>query len=380
MEFDYFTRVVYSVALIFGLTALVGCSEDGRSSGAQITVTQEPTVETFEWKMVTSWPKNLPGLGIAPENLANHVDKMSAGRLKIKVYGAGELVQALEVFDTVSNGAAEMGHTAAYYWQGKVPEAAFFATVPFGMNAMEMNSWIHHGGGLELWRELYEPFNLIPFAAGNSGVQMAGWFNKEINSLEDFQGLKMRIPGLGGKVFGDVGGVPDNLPGPEIYTSLQTGVIDATEWVGPVNDLAFALYDIADFYYYPGWHEPGTTLELLVNRTAWESLPEDLQHIVTVATRAVNHDMLDSYTADNYVALQTLLNDHKVDLRKLPEDVLKSLYVESMNTMRNFADPNDELAQRIVDSYIGFMENVRQYNEITEIAYNEARAVGKSED
>jgi len=273
-----------------------------------------------------------------------------------------------------------VGHTAAYYWQGKVPEAAFFATVPFGMNAMEMNSWIHHGGGLELWRELYEPFNLIPFAAGNSGVQMAGWFNKEINSLEDFQGLKMRIPGLGGKVFGDVGGVPDNLPGPEIYTSLQTGVIDATEWVGPVNDLAFALYDIADFYYYPGWHEPGTTLELLVNRTAWESLPEDLQHIVTVATRAVNHDMLDSYTADNYVALQTLLNDHKVDLRKLPEDVLKSLYVESMNTMRNFADPNDELAQRIVDSYIGFMENVRQYNEITEIAYNEARAVGKSED
>lgn len=380
MDLDYFTRVVYSVALIFGLTALVGCSEDGRSSGAQITVTQEPTVETFEWKMVTSWPKNLPGLGIAPENLANHVDKMSAGRLKIKVYGAGELVQALEVFDTVSNGAAEMGHTAAYYWQGKVPEAAFFATVPFGMNAMEMNSWIHHGGGLELWRELYEPFNLIPFAAGNSGVQMAGWFNKEINSLEDFQGLKMRIPGLGGKVFGDVGGVPDNLPGPEIYTSLQTGVIDATEWVGPVNDLAFALYDIADFYYYPGWHEPGTTLELLVNRTAWESLPEDLQHIVTVATRAVNHDMLDSYTADNYVALQTLLNDHKVDLRKLPEDVLKSLYVESMNTMRNFADPNDELAQRIVDSYIGFMENVRQYNEITEIAYNEARAVGKSED
>ena len=369
-------RFVFRCMALAATLVLTACVPESQVESTPIASADSAVAESFEWKMVTSWPKNLPGLGIAPERIALLVDEMSAGRLQIKVYGAGELVQGHEVFDTVSNGAAEMGHTAAYYWQGKIPVAAFFTTVPFGMNAMEMNAWIHHGGGLALWRELYEPFNLVPFAAGNSGVQMAGWFNKEINSLEDLQGLKMRIPGLGGQVLSQVGGVPDNLPGPEIYTSLQTGVIDATEWVGPVNDLAFALYDIAEYYYYPGWHEPGATLELIVNKEAWDALPTDLQKIVEVATRAVNHDTLDSFTAENYKALQTLLNEHQVQLRKLPDDVIQSLYVESMAVMRGFVDGDDELGQRIVKSYIEFMENVRQYNEVSEIAYNEARVVG----
>ena len=201
------------------------------------------------------------------------------------MYGAGELVPAFEVFDAVSRGTAEMGHGAAYYWKGKSEAAQFFAAVPFGMNAQEMNAWFYYGGGLELWREIYAPFGLMPAPAGNTGVQMGGWFNKEINRLDDLKGLKMRIPGLGGEVLRRAGGTPVNLPGGEIFTALQTGAIDATEWVGPYNDLAFGLHKAAKYYYYPGWHEPGTTLEAIVNKQAFDALPKDLQSIVRMPAR-----------------------------------------------------------------------------------------------
>ena len=213
-----------------------------------------------KWKMVTTWPKNFPGLGTGAENLATLIGEMSAGRIEITVYGANELVPAFEVFDAVSQGTAEMGHGAAYYWKGKSEAAQFFATVPFGLTAQEQNGWFYYGGGLELWTELYAEFGLVPAPAGNTGVQMGGWFNKEINSVSDLEGLKMRIPGLGGEVLKRAGGTPVSLPGGELFTSLQSGAIDATEWVGPYNDLAFGLYKAAKYYYYPGWHEPGTTL------------------------------------------------------------------------------------------------------------------------
>ena len=190
---------------------------------------------------------------------------------------AGELVPAFEVFDAVSSGTAEMGHGAAYYWKGKSEAAQFFASVPFGMNAQELAAWFYYGDGLSLWREVYEPFGLIPAPAGNTGVQMGGWFNKEINGLADLEGLKMRIPGLGGEVLRRAGGTPVNLPGGEIFTALQTGSIDATEWVGPYNDLAFGLHQVARYYYYPGWHEPGTCLEAMFNAEAFAALPEDLR-------------------------------------------------------------------------------------------------------
>ena len=278
--------------------------------------------QTYQWKLVTTWPKNFPGLGLAPENFAKNVERMSNGRLKIKVYGAGQMVPALEVFDAVSQGTAEIGHGAAYYWKGKIPASVFFTSVPFGLNAQEMNAWLHYGGGLELWREVYEPFNLIPFAAGNTGVQMAGWFNREIKSMEDIRGLRMRIPGLGGEVISRAGGLAVNIPGGELYTSMQTGVIDATEWVGPYNDLAFGFHQVAKYYYYPGWHEPGPTLELIINKQAYEGLPEDLQAIVEVAARAANQDMLDEYTARNNSALVELVETHGVQVKKLPDDVI----------------------------------------------------------
>lgn len=357
-------------AVFVGLVLML--SACGEPTPTQAVAAAPAEERTFRWKLVTTWPKNLPALGTAPEHLAQMVDVMSRGRLKIKVYGAGELVPAFGVFDAVSQGTAQMGHGAAYYWRGKIPIAAMFTTVPFGLNAQEMNGWLHYGGGLELWRELYEPFDLIPMAAGNSGVQMAGWFNREINSLADIQGLKMRIPGLGGEVFQRAGGVAVVIPGGELFTALQTGVIDATEWVGPYNDLALGLHEIAKYYYYPGWHEPGATLEAIVNRSAWEELPDDLKMILETAARAVNQDMLDEFTARNNMALKTLIDDHGVELRRLPDDVLARFKELSAEVVAEVAG-SDELARRIHDSYMQFRSDVMNYHRISEQAYINAR-------
>ena len=357
-------------ALALAVAALAGCSAKESAPPAAAPVASAPGVE---WKLVTTWPKNLPALGTAPEKLAELVGAMSGGRFSIDVYAAGELVPALEVFDAVSRGSAQMGHGAAYYWRGKVPMAAFFTTVPFGMTAQEMNGWLRYGGGLELWRELYAPFGLVPFPAGNSGVQMAGWFNRPINSLADLAGLKMRIPGLGGEVFGRAGGTAVTLPGGEIFTALQTGVVDAAEWVSPYNDLAFGLQEIARFYYYPGWHEPGATLEAIVNAEAWAALPDDLRAMLETACRAVNQDVLDEFTARNAAALRTLVDEHGVAVRRLPDDVLTRLQELSAEVLREQAG-DDPLGQRILTSYQTFLDDVRGYHAQSEQAYLNARA------
>ncbi len=356
---------VSGLALAAGATA---CSQQAADC--------EPGVatpgETFEWNLATSWPPGLPGLGVGVENLASRIQKASNGRLKIKVFASGELVPALEVLDAVSRGTVQMGHDSAYYHRGKIPAAQYFTAIPYGHTVHEINAWMYYGGGLELWRELYEPLNVIPFPAGNTGVQMAGWFNKEINSLEDLQGLKMRIPGLGGEVLKRAGGVPVSMAGSEIYTAMQTGVIDATEWVGPYNDLAMGLQDVARYYYYPGWHEPGPTLEAIVNKAAWDSLPEDLQRMVEVAAAAANEDLLSEFTARNASALKTLLSKHNVELRRLPDDVLAKLKVESEAVVVE-ATGDSDLARRIRESYGRFLSDVREYHAISEQAYINAR-------
>jgi TRAP-type mannitol/chloroaromatic compound transport system substrate-binding protein len=348
---------------------LAGCSG---GQGEQTAAAQPTYEQTFRWKLITTWPKNLPGLGTAPERMAELVRAMSNGRLDIRVYGDGELVPAFEVYDAVSRGTAQMGHGAAYYWRGKLPVAAMFSTVPFGMTAQEMNGWLRYGGGMELWRELYAPFGLVPLASGNTGVQMAGWFNKEINSVSDLQGLKMRIPGLGGEVLKRAGGTPITLPGSEVFTALQTGVIDATEWVGPYNDLALGLHTAARYYYYPGWHEPGPTLEAIVNREAFESLPPDLRTMLEVAAQAITDDMLSEFTARNSVALDKLVNEHGVELRALPADVLARLRDASKAVVADVAKET-ELAARIHTSYMAVLERVRAYDAIAEQAYLNAR-------
>jgi TRAP-type mannitol/chloroaromatic compound transport system substrate-binding protein len=365
-----FVFVCSSVLLLSGLS---GC--DAAGSGA-VTVPQDALnldkTQLFRWKLVTTWPKNMPGLGLAPERFADSLRKMSDGRLDIKVYGAGELVGAFEVFDAVSQGTAQLGHGASYYWRGKIPVAAMFSTVPFGMTAQEMNGWLHYGGGLELWQEAYRPFGLIPLAAGNTGVQMAVWFNKEIDSIEDLQGLKMRIPGLGGEVLERAGGTAVSMPGSDVFTSLQTGVIDATEWVGPYNDRALGLHTVARYYYYPGWHEPGATTEVIINAEAWQSLPADLQAMVTAAARAVNDDLLSEFTIRNAQALKVLIEEHDVQLRRLPDDVLARLKEVAAEVVAEIAE-SDEFARRVHASYTEHLELMSRYHEITEKAYINAR-------
>ncbi len=351
------------------LPILAGCGETGQEIAAQ------HSGQMVSWKLVTAWPKNFPGLGSAPEELARRIEAMSAGRFRIRVYGAGELVPALEVFDAVSQGTAEIGHSAAYYWKGKIPAAQFFATVPFGFTAQEINSWLHYGGGLELFREIYEPFDLVPMAGGNTGVQMAGWFNREIRSLDDIRGLRMRIPGLAGEVFNRLGGVAVTLPAAEIYTAMQTGVVDATEWVGPYNDLALGLHEVARYCYYPGWHEPGTSLELVVNKQAYESLPEDLRAILKTAARAVNQDMLDEYTARNSDALQQLVKKHGVEFRRLPDDVLDGLRRVSREVVAEIA-AEDPAAGRVYKSFSAFLQKVSAYHRLSEQAYIGIREPG----
>jgi TRAP-type mannitol/chloroaromatic compound transport system substrate-binding protein len=348
--------------------ALTGCSRE--QAGTQAT--QGAPVETIEWKMVTTWPKNFPGLGVGAENLARLIGEMSGGRLQVKVYGAGELVPALEIFDAVSRGTAEMGHGAAYYWKGKSEAFQFFSTVPFGLTADEMDGWLFYGGGMELWREAYEPFNLIPAAAGNTGVQMAGWFNREINALDDLKGLKMRIPGLGGEVLRRAGGTPVNLPGGELFTAMQSGAIDATEWVGPYNDLAFGLHKVAKHYYYPGWHEPGTTLEAIINKGAFDALPADLQSIVMNACRVVNHDMLAEYTARNNDALETLMSEHGVDVRRLPDSVLVELRGLADQVVGEIAEA-DAFAARVFESFSAFRQKVIAWHDISDRSYLNSR-------
>ncbi len=356
------------LALVAALVVVVAMWATERASTAQDELgtadgSSGGPKQVFHWKIVTTWPKNFPGLGSAAENFATMIDEMSDGRLTARVYGAGEMVPAFEVFDAVSQQVADAGHGAAYYWKGKVPSSVFFTAVPFGMNAQEMNGWLYRGGGLELYREAYAPFNLIPMVGGSTGTQMAGWFNKEINSVEDLKGLKMRIPGLAGEVFTKVGGVSVRIPGGELYTSLQTGVIDAAEWVGPYNDLAMGLYEVAEYYYYPGWHEPGAMLEFIVNRQSFEALPKDLQAMVVTATKASNQMMLDEFTARNNAALRQLIDDHGVKLRRLPDDVLLALAKASEEAMEDLV-ASDPMSAKVYASYKTFYDGVRAYHHI----------------
>ncbi|MBN2866719.1 MAG: TRAP transporter substrate-binding protein [Thiotrichales bacterium] len=351
-------------------TALTACGKDE----APVQVTSAAPQKTYEWKMVTTWPKNFPGLGTGANKIAELITEMSGGRINVKVYGAGELVGAFEVFDAVSRGNAQLGHAGAYYWKGKIPSAAFFSSVPFGLTANEMNAWLYYGGGMELWEEAYKPFGLIPNPGGNSGTQMGGWFNKEINSVEDLKGLKMRIPGLGGEVLKRAGGIPVTLPGGELFPSMQSGALDATEWVGPYNDLAFGFYKVAKYYYTPGWHEPGTTMECMINEAAFNELPADLQSIVRNAIKVANGDMLAEYTARNQQALQTLINKHGVELRNFPDSVLKELKTISEQVVEEEAK-NDALSAKVWASQKAFRDQVVKWTEVSEFAYVRARGL-----
>ncbi len=353
--------LIQGLGLGAAAAATAACSRQAAETGTT------DRSQRFQWKLITTWPPNFPGLGTGAVEFARRIEACSGGRLSIRVFGDGEFVPAFEVFDAVAKGTAEMGHGASYYWKGKIAAAPFFCAVPFGLTAQEMNAWLYHGGGLELWQEAYAPFGLLPMPCGNSGCQMGGWFRHEIHSVADLQGLKMRMPGLGGEVLARAGGTPVTLPGSEIFTALQTGAIDATEWVGPYNDLAFGFYKAAKFYYYPGWHEPGSTLEMIVNRQAFDSLPEDLQEIVRTCAAAINDRMLAEFTARNAEALQALVGQHGVELRPYPADVLARLQELSLAVLEEAAE-RDALFARVLESLRAFRRRMDPYLAVAERA------------
>ena len=346
---------------LFLALLLSGCGADdpvaGDSAGAD-------SGRIYRWKMVTTWPANFPVFQEAPEMFAENIRVMSNGRLDIKVFAGSELVPALQVFDAVSQGAVEMGHGSAYYWAGKVPAAQFFSTVPFGMEQKGVEAWLYHGGGLELWNELYEPFNVIALPIGNTGVQMGGWFNKKIETIADLKGLRMRIPGLGGKVLDRAGGNPILMSAGEVYTALERGTIDATEWVGPLHDLRLGLNRAAKYYYYPGWHEPGTELELLINKTRWDSLPADLQSIVRQAAVATSTWTYSAMEYHNSQSLKELSMKKNVQVVPFPPDVLQELRAITAQTLADEAARDPEF-KRVYEAYMSFRDTYHPWHLLT---------------
>ena len=327
-----------------------------------------------KWRMQTTWPKNFPGLGTGANKLGEFITKASEGKLTVEVYGAKEIVPAFETMDAVSSGTLEMGHGAPYYWKGKVPASQFIASIPFGLNVGEQNSWLQFGGGQELADKVYRQLGCKFFASGNTGVQMGGWFNKDINTLEDYKGLKMRIPGLGGEVVKAAGGIVVNLPGGEIPPALASGAIDATEWVGPYNDLAFGLYKSAKKYYYPGWHEPATLLDNFINLEAWEGLSGDLKAVVQAANAYANSYVLNEYIANNNASLETLVKKHGVQVKKFPDEVLNGLGALSGQVIGDLAS-KDALSSEVLKSIVKFRTGSIAFAKVSEQAFYNARVL-----
>lgn len=323
------------------------------------------TKRKYRWKMTTTWPPNFPLLGDSTHLFARLVSEMSDGQLEIQVFAAGELVPALQSFDAVRSGAAQAGSGVAYYWAGKIPAAPLFTAVPFGMNAQQFNAWMEFGGGQQLWEQLYEPFGLVPMLAGNTGVQMGGWFNREINSISDFRGLKMRIPGLGGRVLKKAGGTPVLLAGSEIYLGLERGVIDAAEWIGPFHDYMMGFHRIARYYYGPGWQEPGPALELIFNKKAYEELPSNLKIILQTAAARINKSMLSEFETKNALYLNKLVEEQKVQVRFFSPEILRQLRGFSVAVLDEMAE-KDAPTKKIIDSYRQFHLTLKNWSGLSE--------------
>ena len=318
--------------------------------------------DRIEWRMATAWPKGAPGVGVNAQRLADRIGAMSGGRLTVKLYGAGELVPPFEVFDAVSQGqVCEMGHGSPYYWQGKNPVFHYFTGVPFGLMAPEMAGWLQFGGGQALWDEAYAPFGVQPFYAGSSGVQAGGWLNREINTLDDLKGLRMRIAGLGGEVMRRLGVSVVLTPPGEIFSSMQNRTIDAAEWVGPWNDMAFGLDRVAKYYYLPAFHEAGPALELLVNKEKFSALPADLQDIVRGAAMASAAEALADFTFHNIEAFARLTAEGGPELREWPEPVTAALARVSGEVLAELA-ASSELAGRVAASHDAYLAKARQWS------------------
>ncbi|MGQ4646517.1 TRAP transporter substrate-binding protein DctP [Lyngbya aestuarii] len=356
-------QILGSAAVSAASAAVLGACNQARTGPA----TQANSQPNVRWRMATSWPKSLDTIFGGADTVCKRVSEMTNGRFTITPFAAGEIVPGLEVLDAVQQGTVQCGHTASYYYIGKNPALAFGTSMPFGLNAQQQNAWLYHGGGLEAMQQLYADFGVINFPAGNTGTQMGGWFKREIKSVADLQGLKMRIPGLGGKVMSRLGVNAQNLPGGEIFLALERGAIDATEWVGPYDDEKLGLNKAAQFYYYPGWWEPGATLEIQVNRSAWEKLPKDYQEIFKTATWDANLNMLSQYEALNREALGRLvaggtkLIPYSTEILQAARKASFDLYEENAGKEAAF--------KQVYDQWQSFREQIYKWNQVNELSF-----------
>jgi len=352
---------------------LKGAAVAGAAAAASTLAAPAIAQGKRELKMVMAWPKNAPGSGTSGQRVADRITALSGGALTVKVYGAGELVPAFQSFDAVSAGDADMYHAAEYYFQGKAKGYNFLTAVPFGMTGTETHAWIRYGGGQELWDELSAGFNVKGFPSHTTGTQMGGWFRKEINTVDDFKGLKMRMPGLGGEVLRALGATPLNLPVGEIYPSLQSGAIDATEWVGPWQDLAFGFYKIAKNYYGPGFHEPGTVASFGINKGLYDSLSKEHQELIAVVIKAEAHEQSAEFNALNQSSLDTLVKKHDVIVRAFPDELMMQAKAAAADVVATMANA-DDITKRIYESYSAFLKDSIQYAPRAELGYMNFRA------
>lgn len=325
------------------------------------------------WRMVTTWPRNFPGLGVGAQRLADRITTASGGRLTIQLFSAGELVPALQSIDAVIDGSAEMSHGAAYYWQNKSVGLSFFTGVPFGMTSRELTAWVRFLGGQEIWDEIYDQFGLQGFLSGDTGTQAGGWFRNELTGLSDIQGLRFRTPGLGGRCWERLGATVTNLAGGEIFQALQSGTLDAAEFVGPYNDLALGFHQIAKNYYFPSFIEPGLATELVVDKAKYQALPADLQAIVRDACQAEYDNVASDFAANDPRALETLVNQHGVQVRVFPDEILEAGAKAAKDILTELRESGDALTKKTAESFIAGLNTVRRKTDGNDALFIAAR-------
>ncbi|MGI9485251.1 MAG: TRAP transporter substrate-binding protein [Geminicoccaceae bacterium] len=330
--------------------------------GAATMTSAAPSIAADKtvWRMVTTWPRNAPGVGVNAQRFADRVNAMSDGRLMIELAAAGELIPAFEALDAVQQGTADLSHSAPFFWLGKSKALNYFGSIPLGLMDSEIAAWLYFGGGMALWEEAMAAFGIKPLFAGSSGISAGGWYRREINDLEDLKGLKLRMAGLGGEVMERLGATPVLTPPSEVFQAMASGAVDAAELIGPWNDMAFGLFEVADHYYLPGFHEVGPTAEILVNQRAWEALTGDIKEIVQAAAKATAFEYNADYRYHNATLLPSLVEEHGVDVRAFPEAVNDAIGKTAMDVLQELGD-GDNLTRRIHSSYLAFLRRADSY-------------------
>lgn len=327
----------------------------------------------LEWRMVTTWPRNFPGLGVGAQRLADRITAMSDGRLTVQVFSAGELVPALQSLDAVIEGSAEMSHGAAYYWQGKSRALSFFTGVPYGMTSRELSAWVRYMGGQEIWDDIYDQFGVKGFLSGDTGTQAGGWFRKELTGMADIRGLRFRTPGLGGQTWERMGATVVNMAGGEIFQALQSGALDAAEFVGPYNDLALGFHQVCKDYYFPSFIEPGLATELVVDKAKYEALPADLKAIVETACQAEYDQVPSDFYANDPIALKTLMEQHGVRVHRFPEEILEGGAKAWATLFTELLDSSDAHVKRTAEHFKESLKVLRNRTATVDQSFVQAR-------